>query len=174
MLSRGLTSPRIPFNTGFTLLEVLITVVVLSIAATSIMGVYVNSVRTSADPMIQQQAVSIAEAYMEEILLKQFCHNPDPNPLVHCTLETSGAEAGEVRSTYNDIRDYNDLGTTSVQDQNGNAVAGLTAYSVTVVVGGRALAGGSTIPSSAAMRIDVTVSHPAIDPITISGFRTDY
>jgi len=154
---------------AFTLLEVLVTIVVLSIAATSIMGVFINLGKSSADPMIQQQALSIAEAYMEEILTKQFCEDP---PL--CASETGSEEAN--RSLYDDIQDYNGLSDSGARDQANPAtvITGLSAYDIAVSVGGRQLTGSQTITTANSMRIDVTVSHSAISPITLSGFRTNY
>jgi MSHA pilin protein MshD len=55
---------------GFTLIEIIVTIVVLAIAGTTLLSVFTSTARTIADPMIQQQAISIAEAYMEEVLLK--------------------------------------------------------------------------------------------------------
>ena len=154
---------------GFSLLEILITIVVLAIAASSIMGVYINVVQKSADPVIQQQAIAIAEAYLEEIQLKQFCEDP---PL--CVAETGSSEGAESRGIFNDIQDYNALADTVVRDQSNTAIAALSNYSVQVNVAGQALNGAATIAASDSMRIDVTIDHPGIDPITLSGFRTNY
>lgn len=153
-------------SSGFTLLEVLITIVVLSIAATAIMGVFINLGKSSADPMIQQQATSIAEAYMEEILSKSFADPVLP--------ETGGPEAGEVRSTYNDIQDYDGLTDAGARNQNNQLIAGLSAYTVVITVTGRALTGSASVPATDSMRIDISVSHPAISTLTVSGFRTNY
>ena len=77
----------------------------LSIAATSIMSVFTSTVRTSANPMIQLQALSIAEAYMEEILLKDFS-DPEANDQGSAVIETNRSEAGETRVNYDVIQDY--------------------------------------------------------------------
>lgn len=52
---------------GFTLIELIITIVVLSAGLSGILLVYTNTVLRSADPLLQQQALAIAEGYMEEI-----------------------------------------------------------------------------------------------------------
>ena len=155
-----------PLSKGFTLLEILVTIVVLAIAASAILGVFSSSIRSSADPLLQQQAVAIAEAYLEEIQLKNFA---DPTQ-----IETGGAESGESRSNYDDIQDYDGLNDTGARDQNNNAIAALASFNVQVTVQGRAISGTNTIPASDALRIDVTVDHPAIDPIQLSGFRTNF
>lgn len=142
---------------GFTLIEVITTIVVVAIAAAALLGVFTGAIRGSADPMIQQQAVSIAEAYMEEILLKAFI---DPDGI-----------GGETRPTYDDVQDYNGLTDVGARDQTDNAIAGLGAYTITVTVGGDSL---NAIPVIDSLRIDISVNHPAIDPIVLSGYRTRY
>ena len=130
------------------------------------MSVFISTVKTSADPLIQQQAVSIAEAYMEEI---QSQHFADP-----VAVETGGAEAGETRASYNDVQDYAGLSDTGAKNQNNVAIAGLTDYDVAVSVTAQTLSGSTSIAAVNSRRIDVTVSHPAIDPILLSGFRTNH
>lgn len=163
MRNKHIQGVRVP---GFTLLEVLVTIVVLGIAASAILGVFTSTIRTSADPLIQQQAVAIAEAYLEEIQLKPFA---DPTQ-----VETGGAEAGESRSNYDDVQDYDGLNDAGARDQNDNAIAALAAFDVQVSVQGRDLSGTNTVPVSDSLRIDVTVDHAVIDPILISGFRTNF
>jgi MSHA pilin protein MshD len=147
---------------GFTLIEILVTIVVISIAATALLSVFSGLVRGSADPIIQQQATTIAEAYMEEIMLKSF---DDPQ------LTESGSDEGEGadRSIYNDVQDYNSLATTEVRRQDNTPIAALNAFSVTVTVGGAML--NVTVP---AMRINVNVTHAAISNITLTAYRTQY
>jgi len=154
-----------PFQ-GFTLIEVLVTVVVLAIAATAIMNVFIASVKTSADPLLQQQAVAIANAYLEEIQGQAFA-----DPVV---AETGGAEAGETRASYNDVRDYDGLSDSGARDQNGNLISGLENYAVTVSVTGHSLTAAATINAANALRIDITVTHPAIGTILVSGYRVNF
>lgn len=142
---------------GFTLIELITTIVVLAVAATAIMSMFGTAIKTSANPMIQQQAISIAEAYMEEILLKSFS---DPDGV-----------GGETRATFDDVADYNGLTNVGARDQNDNPIASLGDYTVTVTVTNAALNG---IASSDSLRIRVSVDHTVLDPIVIDGFRTNY
>ena len=163
-----LTNTRRVNARGFTLIEIIVTLVVLAIAATSLLSLFSGTVRTSADPMIQQQAISIAEAYMEEILLRDFS---DPQG-----DESSTREVGETRINYDDVQDYNWLGVGEIQDkkvrdQNNVVIAELLDYEVEVTVFGVEL---FEIPAVNSMRVDITVTHPAISPITISAYRTNY
>lgn len=152
---------------GFTLLEVVVTIVVISIVATAVMGVFIGTAQRSADPLIQHQALAIGEAYLEEIQLKAFT---DPS----LAIDSGGAEAGETRATYDDIQDYNDPSIDgAVADQNGVAITALVGYTVTVSVAAASL-GAITLASGDAMRIDVSVNHAAIDPVVLSAFRVNY
>jgi MSHA pilin protein MshD len=148
---------------GFTLIEIIVTIVVLAIAGTTLLSVFTNTARTSADPMIQQQSISIAEAYMEEILLKDF---NDPQD-----VETGSREEGETRANYDDVQDYKYLQDKKVRDQNNNLIPQLSDYEVTVTVNGALLNG---ILAEDSMRIDITVSHRVAGSIAISGYRTRY
>ena len=152
-----MSNKPIRFSAAFTLIEILVTIVVISIAGTALMGVYSNMVSQSAHPIIQQQALAIAEAYMEEIRLKAFT---DPDGIV-----------GEARPNYDDIQDYNGLPDTQVRDQNGTPIPTLSAYTVNVSVTAQGIA---SIAAADSMRIDVVVNHPVIDPITLSSFRVNY
>jgi MSHA pilin protein MshD len=147
-------------QSAFTLIEVLVTLVVIAVAAAALMSVFTNMVRGSADPVIQQQATTVAEAYMEEILRKSY-----GDPVV---TETGAAEAGETRASFNDVQDYNSLPDNLVRNQNNNPVAALADYAVTVNVNAAVLNGVN------AMRIDVSVSHPSTGTIALSAFRTNY
>ena len=143
---------------GFTYIEVIIAIVIIGIAVAGVLSVMNLTVSRSADPMLQEQAVAIAEAYLEEIRTKAFS---DPD----------GSEAGEGRATYDDVDDYNGLTDTGARDQNNQAIAGLGSYTVRVAVQGENLNG---LGATNAKRIDVEVTHdPGID-ITVSGYRANY
>ena len=147
-------------QSAFTLVEVVTTIVVIAVAATALVSVFSSLVRGSADPVIQQQAITVAESYMEEIMRKAY---EDP-----VAAELGTAEPGETRATFNDVQDYNSLPDNQVRDQNNNPIGLLAAYSVTVSVNAAVLNGVG------AMQVDVTVTHPAIGPIELSAFRTNY
>ncbi|MCP4430264.1 MAG: type II secretion system protein [Gammaproteobacteria bacterium] len=145
-------------QSGFTLIEIITTIVILGVAATAIMSVFSATVRTSANPMIQQQAISIAEAYMEEIMLKSF-NDPD------------GTEVGESRSSFDDIDDYDGLTDNGVRDQNNNPIASLADYTVTVTVANSSLNG---IAVADAFLITVNVAHSVLGSTALNGYRTSY
>ena len=139
---------------GFTLLELITTIVVIAVAAPALMSVFSSTIQTSADPMFQHQALSIAEAYMEEILLKDFAIGPET-----------------TRASFDDVRDYNGLTDVGARDQANNLIAGLNNYTISVTVVNDSLNGIAAVDS---LRIDLTVSHALIDDILLSGYRVNY
>lgn len=146
---------------GFTLIEMVIAIVVLASAASAMLFAFSQNVSKSADPMIQQQAIIIAQSYLEEAMLKSYS---DPNGIAGC-------EASRIQ--YDDVADYNCVNDTAgALDQFGGTLAGLGAYNVVMSV--------STVnigsPAVAARRIDVTVTNdnnPDLN-IVLTGYRTSY
>jgi MSHA pilin protein MshD len=142
-------------NGGFTLIELVISMVVISIALGGVLMVMNYTVRHSADPMLQHQAVAIAESYLEEVLLRPYS---DP--------DTSDGET--VRNLLDDVDDYDGWTDNGARDQEGTAIAGLESYTVSVDVADVVL---NTV---ACKKVTVTVSHPSVINLTLSGYRTDY
>jgi len=144
---------------GTTLVELIITIVVLSVALVGILLVMNRTTSSSADPMILHQSVAIAEAYLEEITTRDF-NDPD------------GTNVGETRSSFDDISDYNGLVDTGARNQLGGSIAGLESYTVSVSVTGSALTGsGQTVSATDSRLITVSVSHPAQSGISLSVYK---
>jgi MSHA pilin protein MshD len=55
-------------NGGFSLIEVIITLVVLSIAAVGVLSVFTSSLKGSADPVILDQAVQLAQGEIDHVI----------------------------------------------------------------------------------------------------------
>jgi MSHA pilin protein MshD len=146
-------------QTGVTLVELIIAITIVAIAATTIMGTIANIASRSADAMVQQQAIAIAQAYLEEIMQRWVV---DPN----------GTPPNTGRGSWDLVDNYNGLVDVGARDQFGNAIAALSAYTVSVSVA--ASTGLSGVPSTAARRIDITVTHAPNVSVTLSGYRTRY
>ena len=164
---------------GFTLVEVILFIVVVSVGLAGVLSVYQTSVRSSADPMIRKQALLIAEATMNEIMQKSFQNDPaDPtntSATLGCTPNTAPACAANSwasRPNYNDVDDYKGFSQTGILQIDGStAVSGLANYTLVVTVAGTALAG---ITAANAKRITVTVTNGGTESVTLTGFRTNY
>ena len=146
-----------PAERGATLIELVISIVVIAIAASAVLGLLSRSVGRSADAMVMSQGVAIAEAYLEEIALKSFA---DPD----------GVDGEALRPNFDDVDDYHGLVDNGARDQFGNALAPLAQYTVTVTVTASAALAG--VPAADARRIDVRVTHPNNVAVALSGYET--
>ena len=149
---------------GFTLIEMIVITVVVSIVAVAMMGVYMRSVSSSAESIIQIQAVAIAQGYLEEAVLQAYA-DPDGG-------ETGSCEEG-VRQNYDDVQDYNCINDIAgARDQFGGALPGLSEYNISVSVSGVVLGSGN---NAAAQQVTVTVTHDQLpQSITLMGYRANY
>jgi MSHA pilin protein MshD len=145
---------------GVTLIELVVAITIVAIAATTILGALAAVATRSADAMMQQQAISIAESYLSEILQRWVI---DPNP---STPPNTG------RASWDLVDQYNGLADVGAHDQFGNPIASLNNYTVRVSTSqSSALAG---VPAADARRVDITVSYPPSASVTLSGYRTRY
>lgn len=148
---------------GLTLIELIISITIMSISITAIMSVFSNSAANSATPMVREQALSIASAYMEEIMLQRYA---DP------TSSTNTCEEGaNNRALFDDVDDYDCVNDTSgAIDQNDNAITGLEAYNINIDIN------ADTLNSATAKRIDVTVTRDGLADVNIklTAYRTLY
>lgn len=142
---------------GFTLVETILAIVVIGVGLAGVLSAFNTAVRSSADPMLRKQMLSLAEEMLEEVMLKPWAAG-------------SGTISGCNRSNADDLLDYNgyDQGVCNVD---GTALPGLAGYRVVVGVAAAADAiGGSP---NGARRITVTVSRGS-ESLALSGWRTNY
>ena len=131
---------------------------VVGVGLAGILSVMNTVVKSSADPMVRKQAVSIAESLLEEILLKEYA-----NP--------TGGYSGTVRAQFDDVGDYAGYTTTGgIVDVSGAAVAGLGSYNIAPAV---AVAASSDLTGVAAKKITVSVTGQGV-VISLSGYRSNY
>ena len=57
---------------GVTLVELIISIAIITVALFAILSVYQVSINNSADPVTRRQAVLVAESVLEEVLGKPF------------------------------------------------------------------------------------------------------
>jgi len=146
---------------GINLIELLISIVIISIACTGVLLVFAQTVRFSADPMIQTQALAIAEAYLDEILARPVA---DPD----------GTNAGETRATYDNVGDYHGLSNSPPQDQNGLEADFAPADSQPDLAGYRvdvAVTANVAINGVAMSQVDVRVRYGTVVDFTLTGYR---
>ena len=145
-------------ESGMTLVELIVAMVIVTVALGGILAVINFTTQHSSDAALQMQSVAIAEAYMEEITLKNYS---DP--------DTDGEGS---RALFDDVDDYNGLSDSGAHDQNGHLIAGLAGYNVNVSVAPHSY--GPSGMTVSGLKIDVTVIDPSGESMTLTGYRTDY
>jgi MSHA pilin protein MshD len=150
------TDKNLSSERGISLIELIMFIVIVSVALAGVMLVMNTTTRYSADPLIHKQALTVAESLLEEIEQKAFTH-----------------DSGQSRQNFNDIFDYNALNPASATYANSSvAVAGLESYSVTVaVVSGVTLPG---VQAASAAQITVAVTEPGGQVIEVTGYKVAY
>lgn len=185
---------------GFTLIELVIFIVVISVAVVGLLGVIGRTTNNSADPQLRKQALVLAESMLEEVQLARFtyCDALDPvaetatnalpfnatgNPGGCNTPQNVGTPASTVRPYYN-VTDYVDaFGTAKTYTDDAAGASFPKQYAVTVAITPEAAlgpAGAQVAPADAtpnnmnALRITVMVTYAGGQPVTLVGYRTRY
>lgn len=148
-------------NRGFTLVEAVVLIVVVATAAVGVLMVFQNTVRASADPQVNKQALAIAEALLDEILLAPYDIGPGTG----------------TRANFDDVRDYDGYTTAGgMRDIQNNPVPGLGAYNVNVTVVPAALnATTGGLPAvTDVLLVTVRVTGPLGFSVSLEGYRVKY
>jgi MSHA pilin protein MshD len=165
-------------SSGFTLIELVISIVILSIGVTAFLVLINQTVSRSADPMILEQANAIAQSYLEEVMLNSFC---DPNLDCDTVCISNACTACTVpegsRDLFDDVCDYNGLNNNGARDQNNNPIPGLGNFNITInVLDSGINLEGLNSDNGEVVRIDVRVTHDSFQALdlTLSGFKANY
>ena len=155
-----------PRQDGFGLVELVVSIVIISVGVAGVLLVFATTVERSADPQLTEQGYAVAEGYLAEILL-----HPVSDP---AGGETGGPEPGETRDLYDDVQDYAGLLESPPRDQSGATIAGLPGYQVTVSVSPSGALGppGAQVPAGDSLRVDVRVTYGTVLDLTLSGYRS--
>jgi len=152
---------------GVTLVELVLAIVIISIAVISVLNVFTLTAGRSSDPLLTRQSLAIAESLLEEILSQPFTIND-----LNGGPDAMGPEAGESRGSpvtpFNHVDDYAGYTESGIVGADGTPVAGLGQYSAAVTEQWQAL---DNIGSSEGLLVTVTVTSPAGTQVSLSGFR---
>jgi MSHA pilin protein MshD len=182
---------------GISLIELIMFIVIVSVALAGILLVLNVTTKSSADPLVHKQALAIAESLIEEVELMPLtiCDPDDVNAAsavtsADCTGGTNGVNdesklplgaqalaTGEARGPvalpYDNVSDYNgfSMAGAAIQDIAGNPIGGLGGYTAAVAVGATGCAG---IAFPNALPITVTVTGSDNLSVVLDGCRTRY
>lgn len=172
---------------GFTLVELVITIAVLSVALLGVAYSLQYSAQHGADSLWQTKTVELAQAYSDEILTKRFDEQSPVGGIPACGSSASaaacsailGPEAGEQRgagvNSYDDVDDYHGLDEMPPVDALGAVRSGYAGYRVEVRVSyaGSDLGLGSNLQAKQ-IRILVTPPLTPATAVPFSVYRGNY
>ncbi|MBI1965848.1 MAG: type II secretion system protein [Betaproteobacteria bacterium] len=181
---------------GLSLVEQIVFIVVVAVAVAGVLAALNLATRASADPMIQKQALAVAEALLEEVQLQPFTYcDPDDAQAATAESATVGAAGcaatveaigpeGETRTVsplYDNVNDYQatagGLVLTGISDINGTAIPGLENYTATITVAAQALDTVAALDADMrpqSLLISVRVTGPGNVDVLLHGYRTRY
>lgn len=157
---------------GATLVELIITIVIIGVAIAGVVGAFALISGRSADPLNQTRAVSLAQLYMDEILSRKYDENtPQGGRPKHngCTINTEESQ----RQDYDDVDDYNAIESALPENADGESLG--TAYSgftvsVTITCAGAEVG----LPDDEAKRIAITLTDPSSQSYLFTAYRANF
>lgn len=99
-------------QSGVSLVEMIVFIVVVSIALLALVGVYNQATINNADPIIRVRALEAAQSKLDEILALKYDENTPTGGIPACNsgVPTSVACNNATDTNMNDVDDYNGLG----------------------------------------------------------------
>ena len=182
-----------PKQRGISLIELIMFIVIVSVALAGILLVMNVTTKSSADPLIHKQALAVAESLLEEIELMPFtyCDPTDANAAsaVNSTISPTGCAtmsqdvitvpvpAGATRysagTPYNNVADYSTFSMNPILDITGGGT-GLGNYSAVVTMSRTGTAFVGAADNGSALLITVAVTGPDGVAVQLDGIRTRY
>lgn len=186
---------------GVTLIELVIFIVVVSIAVVGLLQIFARTTASSADPQLRKQALAIAEAMLDEIEGARFTFcdpladpaadmatnaapfNSATNPTGCTTPQNVSATVPASGRPYYNVSDYVrsfNVPVVYAADAAGNSFP--AGYAVSVAINPDAGLGpaNAMLPSDATpinmnvLRITVTVTYATNQQLVLAGYRTRY
>ena len=155
---------------GFSLIELVITIVIISIALTALSSSLFTAVGRNADPMWQAKATHLAQAYLDEILAMRYAETSPLGGGSIGSCAVDGAEAGEAsRSLFDDVDDYDGL-TETADFLDTSTSSNYSGYSIVIAV---ACVGPTNSASINSKLIVITITVPSQQSLVFSAFRAD-
>lgn len=167
---------REPGQSGASLLEAILFIVVLGVAGAAVVGVYAQAGRDGARLGARFEAQQIAHALMQEVLARPArCGSLTP-------ADGFGPEAGETRaSPYDNVNDYHGYDSQADGglrfpsgprlDIDGDGGDDLAGYRARVQVVATPFGG---VPGPDSLRVTVSVTPPVGEPVVLDALRLCY
>ena len=160
---------------GATLVELIMTIVIISVAIAGVVGAFSLIAGRSADPLNQSRAVALSQLYMDEILAKKFA---DESPVGGGEVDVDKADCsslgddGDDRSDYDDVDDYQGLVDKPPANSEEVDLEGYSGFSVSISVECDGAEVG--LSDHHAKRISITVTDPSGNDYLFSAYRGNF
>ncbi|MBU4304290.1 MAG: hypothetical protein KJ893_01480 [Candidatus Omnitrophica bacterium] len=162
--------------TGFTYIEVLMAIFVLAMGLIPLLSQFYIGFQGNKNAETISMATDLAADLMEEIKTCRFDENLYPGPAVSpASLGIDQGEVADLRSTFDDVDDYNQWQSAPPQSLDGTALANFALFTRRVAVDYITISGSGWVHSDLATnykRVIVTVSHPKINDTTLETIFT--
>ena len=150
--------PAIARVRGVTLIELLVSLVVIALAGVALVGTLGYIASASGQSLAEAQARAIADAYLAEALSRP-------------VIDPDGVNNEVARQDFDNVNDYNGI-NEAARDQFNNPLGAPGQFQVTVGVvnsGGLPL-----VPAANVRRVDVTVVAAGSVRVVATGYRTNH
>lgn len=158
---------------GVTLVELVMTIVIISVAIAGVVGAFSLMAGRSADPLNQTRSVALAQRYMDEILAKSFDERAPIGERYDGGCESTPPPSGRGRDELRDVDDYSGLKETPAKYWKPGALeseSGYEQFTVGVVVNCDDSLGITPEPR----RIDITIKDPSGNNYLFSAYRGNF
>jgi len=161
---------------GVTLVELVISIVIISIAMVAMMSSFSLSMSHSADPLWHNKTLKLGQLYLDEILAKKY---DELSPIGGLPIVTSpscsglGAEGAETRATFDDVDDYHGITNSVPTSLTATLDSSYDDYRISITVE----CDGTDVGASGnnhAKIIKVIVTPPNQNPMTFAAYKGNY
>lgn len=159
--------PMLIKNRGFTLIEAIIFIVIVSVAVTAITLQFAQNVQTSAEPLIRQKGMAIAKRYLDQMQTVRWDENTPVGGGTATSTSTPGLDAGET-CTLSVLDDFDDFDCF-----NNNALADGFSIDITVT-NGTSIGAWDSVPANSYKRAVINVGTPTNETLRLTIFRANY
>lgn len=174
-------SSRLGSSRGFTLVELIVTMMLISIAVLGITYALSFAFSRQSDGLWRAKSVALAESYFEEIMARRYDEATPLGGVPPCSPATVPCTAvgadGEPRAEFDDVDDFDGLDEQPPLDVNGNPRAEYASYRVQISVDyldAAQVAGLGLDDVSDGKLVTVTVIPPVGSPMDFPLLRTNY
>ena len=151
---------------GLTLIELIMFIVIVSVGVAGILLVINTVVKSSADPVVRKQSIAMADAILEEVLLKAY-QNPAGGFIpTNCAVD---------RALFDDVSDYTCFdGSTAAKKILGNQMIASSTTVLPDTFWAKVGVSVVTVSGVSMKKVTVTVTDPSGTEYALSGYRGNY